>query len=106
MKKLLALAFLLPFLALAAPTNQVLVLTTATRVDIAAFAFRGGVVMQNNGPNIIFCRVGETTGLAVNYGYRVDPGGVWTVPLRQGIPIYCLTSVNQVAGAATDVTEL
>jgi hypothetical protein len=30
---------------------------------------------------------------------------VWQVPIPQQIPIYCIAGTNQVAGAATDVTE-
>jgi hypothetical protein len=106
MKKIFCLALLLPMLAQALPSNQVLVLTTSTRVDTAQFAFRsGGVFVQNNGPNAIFCRVGDATGLAVGYGHKLNSGDIERFPLKQGIPVYCITSVNQVAGAATDVTE-
>jgi hypothetical protein len=104
---LLIAALLLPVSALALPSNQVLVLTTATRVDTAGFAQRAGVVIQNNGPNAIYCRVGSTTSLAVNYGYFIAAGGgVWSFPLPAQVPVYCISATaNQVAGAATDVTE-
>ena len=90
----------------AKPTNQVLVLTTATRVDTAAFAYRNGIVIQNNGPNTIYCSIGDSAGLAVNTGMQVVPGDTWSIPVRQYVPVYCLSSVAQVAGAATDVSEL
>jgi len=109
MKKIIfavALALLLPALAQALPSNQVLVLTTATRVDTAGFGARSGVVIQNNGPNAIYCRIGVTTGLAVGYGYVITSGSAWSFPLPAQIPVYCLAATaNQVAAAATDVTE-
>jgi hypothetical protein len=109
MKKIIfavALALLLPALAQALPSNQVLVLTTATRVDTAGFGARSGVVIQNNGPNAIYCRISVTTSLAVGYGYVITSGSTWSFPLPAQIPVYCLAATaNQVAGAATDVTE-
>ena len=109
MKKIIfavALALLLPALAQALPSNQVLVLTTATRVDTAGFGARSGVVIQNNGPNAIYCRISVTTSLAVGYGYVITSGSTWSFPLPAQIPVYCLAATaNQVAAAATDVTE-
>jgi len=109
MKKIIfavALALLLPALAQALPSNQVLVLTTATRVDTAGFGARSGVVIQNNGPNAIYCRISVTTSLAVGYGYVITSGSTWSFPLPAQIPVYCLAATaNEVAGAATDVTE-
>jgi hypothetical protein len=110
MKKLLVVilfALATPFAAQALPSNQVLVLTTATQVDTAGFGIRRGVVVQNNGPNAIYCRVGSSTGLAVGYGHRIAPGDFLALPITQFVPVYCLAATaNQVAGAATDVTEL
>lgn len=109
MKKLIlavALALIIPALAQALPSNQVLVLQTATRVDTAGFGARSGVVIQNNGPNAIYCRIGSTTNLAVGYGYVITSGSTWSFPLPAQVPVYCLAATaNQVAGAATDVTE-
>jgi len=109
MKKIIfavALALLLPALAQALPSNQVLVLTTATRVDTAGFGARSGVVIQNNGPNAIYCRISVSTSLAVGYGYVITSGSTWSFPLPAQIPVYCLAATaNQVAAAATDVTE-
>ena len=109
MKKIIlavALALIIPALAQALPSNQVLVLQTATRVDNAGFGARSGVVIQNNGPNAIYCRISVTTSLAVGYGYVITSGSTWSFPLPAQIPVYCLAATaNQVAGAATDVTE-
>ena len=103
---LLCIALLLPVAASALPSNQVLVLTAATRVDTANFGYRSGVVIQNGGPNAIYCRIGSTTSLAVGYGYYLAPGSVWSFPLPAQIPVYCLAATgNQVAGAATEVVE-
>jgi hypothetical protein len=90
----------------ALPSNQVLVTTAATRVDVAGFLARSGICIQNNGPNAIYCRIGSTSSLAAGYGHTITAGGgVWQVPIPQQIPIYCIAGTNQVAGAATDVTE-
>ena len=110
MKKFMIAAFIAAALfALAAhalPSNQVLVLTSATRVDTAGFAQRAGVVIQNNGPNAIYCRIGVSTSLAVGYGYMITQGSSWSFPLPAQVPVWCLSATaNQVAGAATDVTE-
>lgn len=97
---------LFAFGAHALPSNQVLVLQTATRVDTAGFAQRAGVVIQNNGPNAIYCRIGVSTSLAVGYGYVITSGSTWSFPLPAQVPVFCLAATaNQVAGAATDVTE-
>jgi len=86
-------------------TNQVLALTTATRVDTTMLS-RTSIAIQNNGPNAIYVRVGSPTGLAVGYGMKLNPLNVWSFPLKAGVPVYAICSVAQVAGAATDVTEL
>ena len=97
---------LFAFAAHALSSNQVLVLQTATRVDTAGFAQRAGVVIQNNGPNAIYCRISVSTSLAVGYGYMITPGASWAFPLPAQVPVWCLAATaNQVAGAATDVTE-
>lgn len=103
---LVALVVLSPLMAMALPSNQVLVQTTATRVDTAGMAVRKGIIIQNNGLNSIYCRVSSPTSLAVGYGYKLDPGGVLNLLLPGHIPVYCLAATaNQVAGSATDVTE-
>lgn len=103
-----------PLIATAKPTNEVLVLTTATRVDTATtqgsalpLGQRKGFELVNNGPNRLMCSVGSATGLTSTVGRPVDAGATWgPFPLPKGIPIYCLAlTANQVTGAATVVTE-
>jgi hypothetical protein len=109
MKKIILIAsLLLPGFALALPSNQVLVLNSAvTRVDTAAFLYRSGIVIQNNGPNTITCKVGSSSGLTTTNGYRILAGSEWRFPLPAPTPVWCIaTTADQVAGAATDVTEL
>lgn len=103
MKKIvLAVLLGLPLGALAA---EVLVLTTATRVDNAATTYRRGCEVQNQGPNSIWCNVGTSTVVATK-ARQVLPGEAWAINLRAGVPLYCLASTaNQVTGAATIVTE-
>jgi hypothetical protein len=106
--------FAFPSSPQAKPTNEVLVLTTATRIDTAttqgsalALGQRKGFELVNVGPNALRCAVGSATGLSSTVGRPVQPGEVWgPFPLPKGIPVYCLAlTANQVTGAATIVTE-
>jgi hypothetical protein len=106
MRKIL-IALLATFLGLPALAGEVLVLTTATRVDPAPLSGRRGIEIQNNGPNTIVCQVRNTTGLTTTKGRLVLPGEAWAVGAYTNTPIYCLAlTANQVTGAATNVTEV
>lgn len=116
MKRLLILAVLsLAPLALGQDTpettqqNEVLVLTTSTRVDVG-IRFRKGIEIQNLGPNAIYCTVGAgSTPTAVSTKARkLDAsGGTWALDLPAGYRVSCIAaSANQVTGAATIVTEV
>lgn len=94
-------------LALPAFAGEVLVLTTATRVDPAPLSGRRGIEIQNNGPNSIVCQVRTTTGLTTTKGRLVLSGEAWAVGVNTNTPVYCLAlTANQVTGAATNVTEV
>jgi hypothetical protein len=99
-------AFFLASVALAVTlTNETLVLTTATALPQTSL--RTAIEIQNLGPNPIYCALGTSTGLAVGKGRQIAAnGGVWQVRLSSLIPIYCLSSANQVTTAATITTEL
>ena len=56
-----------------------------------------------NGALLVACPAAT---LAVGYVYVITSGSTWSFPLPAQIPVYCLAATaNQVAGAATDVTE-
>lgn len=84
-------------------TNEVLVLTTATRIPRTNVT--RAVEIFNNGPNTIWLCVG---GLPTeNKSRPILPGASWAMDLASDCLLYCLaSSANQVTGAATIVTEL
>jgi hypothetical protein len=102
---ILSLAVLLsaPMSAYAA---EVLVLTSATRMDAAPLSGRKGIEIQNNGPNNITCQLRTSTNLTTVKGRIITPGDVWAVGAVGQTAVYCIaTTANQVTGAATTVTE-
>lgn len=105
MKKLavlLALAIPLLSLAAASKTTEVLVLTTATAMP--QMAGRKGFEIQNLGPNPIYCAF-TSAAAVVNKARKIDAGGTWSLDVTSYITTYCITTVNQVTGAATVVSE-
>jgi hypothetical protein len=113
MKKtaLLLAAMALPVLGQSSPSttqqNEVLVLTTSTRVDVG-IEQRKGIEVQNLGPNAIYCKVSNTTPTAVlNKARRLATNESWAIDLPPGYRISCIAATaNQVTGAATIVTEV
>jgi hypothetical protein len=86
--------------------NEVLVLTTSTRVDVG-IEQRKGIEVQNLGPGAIFCKVSNSTPTAVlNKARRLATNESWAIDLPPGYRISCIASANQVTGAATIVTEV
>lgn len=104
----LALSFVIAIaLPVAALAGEVLVLTTATRIDPVPISARRGVEVQNNGPNNITCQLRTATGLTTTKGRLILPGEAWALAAGSGTSIHCIaTSANQVTGAATNVTEV
>ena len=83
-------------------TNEVLVLTTPTRMNV-----EGGnsIELYNRGPNDIECCLGSNAGCVSTKARKVDKtGGSWSIDNRR-IALWCISSANQVSGAATVVTE-
>ena len=92
----------------AAPTAEVLVLTTAT--ELPAINSRAAIEIQNLGPNPIFCALKDSAKAVVNKARRLDAVGgqnVWAFDAPAGLKVYCIASTaNQVTTAATIVTQL
>lgn len=105
---LLAVLLLSPLPARASATdrtNETLVLTTATLLPQRTA--RTAIEIQNLGPNPIYCALGSSSLAVVGKARRIDAdGGIWPLHLSYHVPIYCITSVDQVTGAATITTEL
>lgn len=93
---------------LAAKSSQVLVLAAAGGTAITSFTNRKGVELQNLGPNPIYCTFDGQAPLSTGaLGRRIDAnGGTYAIDAGAGVQITCITTVNQVSGAATQVTEL
>ena|SRR5688500_10597495 len=105
MKRLAMVAVLLPFFALAqTATTEVLVLTTATALPIGQY--RRAVEIQNLGPNPIFCALGDSSLAVLNKARRIAAGDAWALDAPSSQRIWCITSANQVTGAATIVSEV
>jgi hypothetical protein len=96
---------LLAWSAYAAPTTtEVLVLSTATAVPTTAAGDRRSIEIQNQGPNPIYCAMTSATAVSAK-ARKIDTGGSWGLDLSSGTTVYCITTVDQVTGAATVVTE-
>ena len=85
-------------------TNEVLVLTTATRIPRQTSVTRA-LEIFNNGPNTIWVCV---NGQPVENKCRpVLAGASYAMDLPSDVPVFALASTaNQVTGAATIVTEV
>ena len=64
-------ALVAALLALPALAGEVLVLTTATRLDATPLSGRQSAEVQNLGPNAIYCQLRGSSGLAVGKGRKV-----------------------------------
>jgi len=95
-----AIASTAPFL-----TRNLLVGTTPTQ--ITASSPRSSFLVQNLGPNPIWCQLGGDGGtLSPDHGVIVSAvGGSWGMPEREGWPIWCVASTAQVDGGGTTITE-
>lgn len=85
-------------------TNETLVLTTATLLP--QLSGRRNIEIQNNGPNAIYCALGDSAKAVVGTARKIASGATWGVPTNGEEKIYCITTVNQVTGAATVTTEV
>ena len=85
-------------------TTEVLVLTTATALPTTPLFFRRSVEVQNLGPNPIFVAYSSDTAVATK-ARRLATNDTWSVS-GQGFTLYAITTVDQVTGAATIVSEI
>lgn len=82
---------------------EVLVLTTA--VEMPRTKGRTAIEIQNTGPQPLFCSFASN--VTVGKGRRIEAtSGSWALDAKDGVRIWCITSVNQVTTAATWVSEL
>lgn len=103
MKRYISVAVLVASVAVAQSTDytqEVLVLTTSTAVPSSG-PYQKGMVVQNLGPNAIFCAMGEAA--VLNKGIKIESGGSLSLDLGYAVGLQCITTVNQVTGAATVV---
>lgn len=105
MRPLLAiLAVCAASVAVAGVTTEVLVLTTATAMPQTSL-YRRGMLIENRGPNAIWCAMGSAASAVVNKSHRVAPNG-GTLPFNAPDKWWCIAeTANQVTGAATVVSE-
>jgi hypothetical protein len=106
MKKTFALLLALAAAAVWAQTTlskEVLVLTTATAIPRTqgTKAFE----VQNLGPNPIYCAFGAAANAVVLKSRKIAAGENWSIEVGSTVKMWCITTVNQVTGAATVVTE-
>lgn len=87
-------------------TYEVLVLNSAvTQVVFGNVAARREVVIQNNGPNAIWCAVGQSALAVLTKSTKISAGA--TLILTTKSIVYCrAATADQVTGAATTVTEV
>jgi hypothetical protein len=85
-------------------TNEVLVLTTPTRVD--SVSFHDAIEVQNLGPNPIYCSMQVAADAVVGKARRLDTFESWSPPISENTTIWCVTSVAQVTGGGTITSEM
>lgn len=85
-------------------TTEVLVLTTATALPTTPLFFRRAVEIQNLGPNPIFVAFSSATAVA-SKAHRLAQYASMVVS-GESFELYAITTVNQVTGAATIVSEI
>lgn len=104
MRRFLVLLTFLPAVALAGTTTEVLVLTTATALPQSS-VYRRGMLIENRGPNAIWCAMGSSSKAVANKSHRVAPNG-GTLAFNGPDLWWCVAeTANQVTGAATVVSE-
>jgi hypothetical protein len=90
-------------------TQEVLVLASAaTAMPATALKARKAVELQNNGPNDIWCALGNASSAVAQASRRIQAnGGTWSMDASTAVAIYCIAvGSDQVHLAATTFTEL
>jgi hypothetical protein len=118
MRKLLALAFLFPLVALAdtvtvdspygGQSSEWLVTNGAGGSTLTNYSLRKALLLQNLGPNAIFCTFDGQAPLATGaLGYKIDAGSSFSAAIGPTVTVKCIAaSAAQVTTAATQVVEL
>lgn len=105
MKRRLFLVSALTFslVAWAGLSKEVLVLSTSTLIPRTVDT--KGLEIMNLGPNTIWCGFGSSAAAVINKSRPIVTNEAWSIDISANVPIYCISSVSQVTGAATVVTE-
>ena len=117
LRKILVLAVLLPLPALAdvvvaspgaAQSSEWLVTNAAGGSTLTNFASRRSLVLQNLGPNAIYCTFDGQAPLATGaLGYKIDAGSSFSAAVGPTVTVNCIAATAaQVTTAATQVLEL
>lgn len=118
MRRYLALLLILPGLALAgtvveSPGNgrssEWLVTNAAGGSTLpATFTGRKALLLQNLGPNAIYCTFDNQAPLATGaLGFKIDPGSTFSAAVADTVTVKCIAaSAAQLTTAATQVVEL
>lgn len=105
MRYAVLLATLLPVTAFGGNTTEVLVQTTATALPQTTL-YRRGLLIENRGPNAIWCAFGSSAKAVVNKAHKVAANG-GLFPVNAPDKVWCIAeTANQVTGAATVVSEV
>lgn len=82
-------------------------LTGTTPTQMQASANRTSFLVQNLGPNPIWCQLGGDGGtLSADHGVRLESvNGSWGMPEREGWPVWCVAGTAQVDGGGTVFSE-
>ncbi len=117
MKKFILVALLLPLSALAevvvaspgaAQSSEWLVTNAAGGSTLTNFAARRSLVLQNLGPNAIYCTFDGQAPLTTGaLGYKIDAGASFSAAIGPTVTVRCIAATAaQVTTAATQVLEL
>ena len=117
MLKMLAVLALLPSLALAAVTvdspyaaqsSEWLVTNNAGGSTLTNLAERKALLLQNLGPNALYCTFDGQAPLSTGaLGFKIDPGATFSAAIGPSVTVKCIAaSAAQVTTAATQVVEL
>ena len=89
-------------------SSEWLVTNAAGGSTLANLAGRRAILLQNLGPNAIYCTFDGQNPLATGaLGYKLDPGGTLSAAAYSTVTVKCIAATAaQVTTAATQVVEL
>lgn len=117
MKKLALLLAVIPVLVLAATvvespgggkSQEWLVTNAAGGSTLTNLTYRKALLLQNQGPNSIYCTFDGQAPLATGaLGYRIDSGAQFSAAVADTVTVKCIAATAaQLTTAATQVVEL